>query len=203
MVPTKKFKLKLTFSELILGSQPGGGSPASDFLKAKALENGVEEAQVAEEAQTLPEMMEKATTVFHRDSEGHPLFYNYQIKGMIKEAAGQLNGLGNNKGLKQKVQNTVFVTTRRIPVHGEFGEMLERPLRAETMQGPRTCLARSETIKPGATCECEIKVVELPKFKPDEAMLREFLDYAQCLGFGQWRNSGVYGQFEYELTPLT
>lgn len=197
----EKFKLKITFTESLLGSQPGSDTPARDFLQRRATERVGQEA-VADEAQTFPENMDRGTTGFHRGEDGEPMIFNYHVKGALKEAASVLNGLGNNKNLRGKIESTVYVSPRRIKLHGEMGDPLERPLRAMTMQGPRTSLARSETMRPGTWFECEIELLNTPKFTPDENMLRKLVDHCKRLGFGQWRNSGVYGQYDYELTRI-
>lgn len=60
------------------------------------------------------------------------------------------------------------------------------------MQGERICLANSEVISEGAWFECRIKY-------PDQydAVVREWLDYGEFKGLGQWRNGG-FGRFTWE-----
>ena len=196
------YRLKLMFHEDVLGSQPGNKTVAADFMRNKAIDNGVDPATLDIEAETLPETMEKGTTIFHRDEDGNPLIYCYQVKGMLKGSADKLNGLGGIKALSNRIQDSIFFVTRRMLFHGEMGEALERPLRAMTQQGPRISLARSERMLSGCWFECIIKCFRMPKFYPTEEVLRILLDYSANTGFGQWRNSGLYGQFEYELTAV-
>ena len=69
----------------------------------------------------------------------------------------------------------------------------QRPLRAQTAQGERVALAMSEEVPAGATMDITIKVL-------DKALLpaiREWLDYGELRGLGQWRNSGK-GRFTWE-----
>lgn len=195
------YNLKMTFTNEILGSQPGRNDTASKFLRDKLREEHPEVDVPVEEVESLPAESVKGTTCFYRTLDDRPALRNYQIKGMLKEAASQLNGTGDVKQLRSKIENAVFVGPATIPLcfTGELG-ILERPLRCMTAQGPRVSLARSEQVPAGATCECTLTVCHLPKFFPDEDLLREMLDYAKLIGFGQWRNSNLYGQFEYTLT---
>ena len=77
--------------------------------------------------------------------------------------------------------------------------VLERPLRAETAQGPRVALAASDSIPAGATFTCTLTVLAEQLLTED--LLRELLDYGKYMGFGQWR-SGGYGRFTYTLEEL-
>jgi len=192
------FDLSIKFVGPILGSQPGADTPASDFMKDK-VQKERPDLNLESETGTLPEELQKGTTGFHR-IDGRPGFLNYQVKGMLKEAGRALNGVLNFNALRSKVDTYVFVTPREIPINGELADKpLERPLRAETAKGPRTSLARSEMIKEGAEITCKIEVIQTPKVKITEELLRALLDYSTRKGLGQWRNSGIYGQFEYTL----
>lgn len=71
----------------------------------------------------------------------------------------------------------------------------ERPLRAQTAQGERIALARSDTCPPGTVIEFDLVILG----GVSEALLREWLDYGALRGLGQWRNSGK-GRFSHELT---
>lgn len=193
---TVKYNLKVTMLEPLLGTQPQK-DVATEFIQDKAREAGLD---VADEQETLPEMLEKGTTVFHK-LEGTPLYYDYHVKGFLKEAARVFNGseaVGGLKALRNKVDSLVFVKPRRIALHVPDGgqvSFLERPLRAMTMQGERVSLARSEMLPAGTWFECDIDVLGTI----GEKVLRALLDYGAYKGFGQWRNGG-YGRFEYELT---
>jgi hypothetical protein len=187
------YRLKIVFTEPLLGTQPQK-DVATEFVQSKARDAGLD---VTDEEITLPEMLEKGTTAFHR-LEGKPIFYDYHIKGFLKESGQVQNGLDGVKALRSKVDNLVFVHPRRIALHVPAGaklEYLERPLRAQTAQGPRTSLARSEMLPAGTWFECELHVLT---GAISEKVLRGLLDYGQFKGMGQWRN-GSYGQFTYEL----
>jgi len=192
-----KYKLYVKFTGPLLGSQPGKNTPASDYLREKVRKEHPD-IKVDDEESSLPEEIKKGTTGFHVDERGNPVLFNYHIHGMLKEAASVLNG-GDVKAFRDKVGTTVFVSPRKIKIHGRRVEPLERPLRAMTMQGPRTTLARSEQIAEGASLDCDIVCLNTPKFHLSEKQLRTLLDYGAMSGIGQWRNSRLYGQFEYKL----
>jgi len=201
------YLLKVIFTTPVLGSQPTG-RVASEFLAKRAgFENGLPE----DEEQSLPEALEKGTTVFHRSPEGAPIFFNYQIKGFLKNAGLVLNGMVKNqsgavvKALRSKVNNKVFVIERCVELHppGNNGAKWqheditynERPLRAATAQGERVALARSEQLPEGTWFTCKLAVYP---GDIDQLILEELLDYGFDMGLGQWRNGG-WGQFRYEL----
>ena len=97
---------------------------------------------------------------------------------------------------KSKFDNFVFVFPRKISLgKKEPDGICERPLRAETMQGPRVSLARSEVVNAGISFDCEIQL--FPGCPITDKMLRQCLDYGKFKGLGQWRNSGK-GRFTWE-----
>jgi len=121
------------------------------------------------------------------------------VRGFLKSAGQVFNGLRGVKNLKNKIDNLVFVQPRQIELNLPEGGQItfcERPLRADTAQGPRTSLARSEELPAGTWFECTLKVYNGPISEP---LLRDLLDYGQDKGFLQWRNGG-HGRFTFELT---
>ena len=74
----------------------------------------------------------------------------------------------------------------------------ERPLRAQTMHGPRTALARSEQLPAGTWCECWLSIYAGPI---TEDLLRDLLSYGDHKGMGQWRN-GSRGRFSFTLEAV-
>jgi hypothetical protein len=201
------YHLRINFINPILGSQPGSGTPASNYLKDKIKKDNPD-APVEQDQETLPEMMTKGTTCFFRDKTMlHPVLKSYQVKGLLKECGEVLNGVAELKALRSKLDNVLFVSPSDLPIKKESGELFsveelqicERPLRAITMQGPRTSLARSEMVPAETYIECDIKMLSVPRYKIKEEVLRILLDYGMLKGFGQWRNSGMYGQFTYHL----
>ncbi len=188
------YKLKVTFTTSLLGTQPQK-EVATEYITSKVADanGGLPEDELA----TLPEELEKGTTAFHK-LDGQPIFYDYQVKGFLKDAGQVFNGLRNVKALRSKVDNLVFVAPRQIAIHlpdGAAITFLERPLRAMTAQGPRTGLARSEEIPAGAWFECALEVYAGPISEP---LLRDLLSYGARKGMGQWRNGG-HGKFVFAL----
>lgn len=193
----RTYKARIEFIEPLLGSQPSG-QVASEFIARRAGFEGLPE----DEIETLPDALEKGTTVFHKDPAGNPCLFNYQVKGFLKNSGKVQNGQvdGGTKNLRSKVNDLIFITPRLIRIQipaGERIEFLERPLRAETAQGPRVALARSEMIPSGAWIEFGLTVLGEAI---SEQALRDLLDYGYFQGLGQWRNGG-WGKFRYTLTP--
>lgn len=192
---TTGYKLRVTFTTSVLGTQPQK-DVATEFITSKAADPVTGELP-EDELETLSVALEKGTTAFHK-LNGKPIMYDYQVRGFLKEAGRVLNGIRNVKNLRSKIDNLVFVYPRQIELHlpadGKV-TFCERPLRAETAQGPRTGLARSEELPEGTWFECELKVYNGPI---SELLLRDLFDYGADKGFLQWRNGG-HGRFEYAL----
>lgn len=191
-----KYHVKLTMITEMLGSQPTV-DVATEFIAAK---NDIELPH--DEAMALPEALERGTTVFHK-VDGQPVLFDYSIKGFVKEAARTLNGsedVSSVKNLLAKVSKWLFIEPRIIPlILPEGGQIAfnERPLRAQTAQGPRVALSRSEQLPVGTTLEFDIVVLAAGK-ELTEKVLGGLLDYGYFQGLGQWR-SGSWGRFEYTI----
>lgn len=190
-----KWNVVLTFTEPLLGTAPLNKELYSDYVANYA---PTEEA-ADEELATIAETVEKGTTGFHRVND-QPILYDYVIKGFFKDACGMLRrvaGTGSVKmaAYKKIIDGLLFVTPRRIPIDvlGEVG-ILERPLRAQTAQGERVALARSETVAEGSKIAFTVTVLD----GITEKQLREWLDYGALRGLGQWRNAS-WGRFDYTL----
>ena len=196
-------KVKITFTEPVLGTCPGNPKIAEEFVASKAPDASTMEEEIA--ALGVEAVQNKSMTVFPRDVNGNPFFYDYQIKGFFKDACGCLARVGGKgsgatesgklKAYKKVIDGLIFPAPRRIPIHvnGEIGDC-QRSLRAQTMQGERVSLANSEEIPEGSTIEFEIKLLDKSLY----GVVLEWLDYGELRGLGQWRNSGK-GRFTYEL----
>lgn len=204
----KKIKVKLTFKEPVLGTWPANPNVAREFIASKAPDAATVEDEVA--ALGADAVADKGMTVFPRDPDGRPIFYDYQIKGFFKDSCGMLSRIGgktetgkkkavNESGritaYKKTIDGLIFVEPRMIPIvfDGEIGDC-QRPLRAQTAQGERISLANSEEIPAGATCEFSVTLLD----ESHEKAVLEWLDYGSMRGIGQWRNSGK-GRFDYEI----
>ena len=194
----EKIKVRLTFTESILGTSPNNSEIFREYIASKAPNTATEEEEC--DALALNEQAEKGTSVFPRTEDGRPFIYDYQIKGMFKDACSMLSRLKNGnesskiKAYKKVIDGLIFPAPREIPFDfdGEVGTC-QRPLRAQTPQGERVALAMSEEIPKGAQITFEVKCLD----KALVPAVREWLDYGALRGLGQWRNGG-HGTFEWE-----
>ena len=189
-------KVRLTLTEGLLGSASANPVLVREFIASKG-------PHVEKEVEAIPDVdeeIQKATTVFPRTPDGLPFIYDYQIKGFFKDACSMLRRADDTlskklKAHKKVIDGVVFVFPRKILLNlpSELG-VCERPLRAQTAQGERIALARSEEAPEGTVIEFEINMLNKSLAK----LVREWLDYGVFRGLGQWRNSGK-GRFEYEV----
>lgn len=205
-----KYKCTITFEEPILGTAPTNQQVYTDFIVQKAIDAGVngieDEWDTAPVKEDIDRMTGQGMTAFHRDEKGRNILLNYHIRGFFKEACSHRRRSSDTLSSKvtahkKKIDGQVFVWPRRIPIKlSGPTAILERPLRADTPQGPRVALTSSAMIPAGSSLEFEIEVLsdkEVP-----EKLLREWLDYGRYIGLGQWRSSAIYGTFTYTLEPL-
>lgn len=193
----KTMKVKLTFTEAILGTSPSNSEIYRDFIGSKAPDADTVEDEVA--ALGVEEVIEKQMTVFPRTAEGVPFLYDYQIKGFFKDTCGGLRKVKGTvsstiKAYKKEIDKLIFIDERVIPFENvaAIGHC-QRPLRAATPQGERISLSMSEEIPAGATVTFTIVCLHDDHMK----FVEECLDYGKYSGIGQWRNSGK-GRFSWE-----
>lgn len=206
----KYFDLQITLLEPQLGTVP-----KNPEIYKKFIENLKPEDQQDDESKTVEARENQGWTGFHRDEYG-VFIYDYMLKGFLKNAGNIIKEQMGVKALKSKIVNFVFVKPRRVHFDmtnamkneelvaylgtgeatvrvGENGlAILERPLRAETMQGPRVTLVASDVVGSGATLKAVLKVLDGPI---SEKILRNIVDYGQLQGLGQWRSAG-WGSFD-------
>lgn len=193
----KTLKIRITFLEELLGTASGNPDIHREFIASKAPDAKSVEEEVA--SLGVEAVTDKVKTIFSRDAAGIPHLWDYQIKGFFKDACSSLSRVPNTisnktKAFRKIIDGVIFVSPRTLPVKmvGTVGNC-QRPLRAETAQGPRIALANSETIAAGSALECEILLLD-----PDlEKLVRELLDYGKLRGLGQWRSSGK-GRFSWK-----
>lgn len=195
----KVVNVKIKFFEPILGTSPNNPEIAREFIASKAPDAKMTEEEI--EALGVDAVVEKGMTVFPRNENGKPFYYDYQVKGYFKDVCGMLSRIAGTKSkgtkaYKKIIDGLIFPEPRRIDIDfdGEMGNC-QRPLRAMTMQGERVSLANSEQIPVGAEINFRVKLFA------DEFvdLLTEWFDYGKYRGFGQWRNSGM-GRFNYTMT---
>jgi len=193
-------KVKLTLTEDMLGTKAANRDVFADFIASKA----PDEDKRKQELDNAEHREEAGTTIFHRQN-GVIGIYDYQIKGFFKDACGAMNrfdkdlrgGLEKLSAYKTKIDGCIFVSPRFIPLQLEAGAavgLCERPLKADTAQGPRVSLVRSETVPAGTVVEFEVSIMA----KELAAYVQEWFTYGKLRGLGQWRNSGK-GRFNWAL----
>jgi hypothetical protein len=194
----KEMKVRLTLTEGMLGTKAGNPELLETYIAAKH-----PEAVQDDELNNMPDIneeLEHGTTFFNRmpDDENVPAIFDYQIKGFFKDTQGALNRLPDSKmpAHKKIIDGLIFVDERMIPIimpdNGQIG-ICERPLRAQTPQGERVSIARSEEVPAGSTLEFTIVMMD----ERHEKQVRLWLDFGARRGLGQWRNSGK-GRFTWE-----
>lgn len=193
-----KLKFRITFTDDLLGTCSGNADIHREFIASKAPDAQKIEDEVA--ALGVEGVEEKTMTIFPKLQDGTPFLWDYQIRGFFKEICGAMRGIEGTKSskvkaYKKKVDNTVFVEPREIPLdlHGMQIDNCQRPLRAQTMQDERIALANSEVCPEGTSCEFTVVCM----IDSDVDLVREWLEYGSYKGIGQWRNSGK-GRFTFE-----
>ena len=195
-IEVSKKKVRLTLIEGLLGTKAANPELLEDYIASKRPE-GVSEDEL-ETLPTVDEEVQKGSTLFSRDDDGTPFIFDYQVKGFFKDAQGCLNRVPEHKlpAHKKVIDGLVFPGPRRIRLELPEGVELkwcERPLRADTPQGERVSIARSEEAPAGTTLTFEISVLD-PKLWDT---VESWLNYGELRGLGQWRNSGK-GRFTWE-----
>lgn len=199
-------KVKLTGISPILGSISMDKEIYTNFIAAKA--KSIEEKKSAEKMVENVEDVEEKITGFYRDPDTEEIILmGYEFKGFLKGAAKALKDQLKLGTPASKIDNYVFITEEYVPilVNGESTTKpdgyCERSLRCDTMQGPRTSLAKSEKIEKGWEATFTISVVAnsgtAKSVKVDIPLVEELLDYGRLKGLLQWRNAG-YGSFTWE-----
>jgi hypothetical protein len=219
------YALEITFTEMLLAAQPAQPAVYREFIASKAPRGTNTEGEVDAISQENNEEAreQRGWSVFHNDHSaenpgGGIHLMEYHIKGFFKSACQAVTGsrgqknketgeVANPTGLgsaSSKIAMLVFVSPRRLYLMREGARItvpdghFERPLRAQTMQGPRVSLKRSDYLNPPLTVSCHITVLPLGQREISEAMLKLWLAYGEHSGFGEWRNGG-HGRFESTL----
>lgn len=194
--------VRLTFIADVLGASPNDKEVYSTFVASNAPDAPSKEEEIASIG--VDDFVEKGTTVFPRDRYGNPFLWDYQVRGFFKAAAQALQrckgqpfakATNNLKAYRKILDQCVLVSPRRIPFNANGPmDICQRPLRAETAQGPRVALASSETIPEGSSVEFTVRCLNEDWL----TCVLEWLNYGQYCGFLQWRSSGA-GSFVYEI----
>ena len=204
----KLFNVKIRLIQESLGTNPGDKEIYESFVASKAPDAATMEEEIANDGADA--VAETGMTVFLKDEAGHPYIYNYMIRGFLKSAAGFCKMATGSKTYKaklpahkKKVDGLIFLpnSQRQLFWENPDGSLVDlneigdcqRPLRADTAQGPRVSLANSETVPAGSVLQFRMYVLD----DALEDLVVEWLHYGCLNGLGQWRNSGK-GSFVVE-----
>lgn len=194
-------KVRITFTETILGTRPSDPEIHSHYVASKA----PDAKSIREEIEALgvDEVEERNITVFSRMEDGTPCLWDYQIKGFFKDACSMLRRVPGTKSskltaFKKVIDGLIFTYPRKIPLWMPLELDLsdtdcQRPLRANTPQGERIALAHSEEAPSETYIEVTIECLDERHWP----IVKEWLDYGSKRGIGQWRNGG-HGTFTWE-----
>ncbi len=201
----RTLNVEITLLEEILGTKPGNEELLKTYVAGKAPDAKTLQQELEE--RDVDDVIEDKMTGFDKQ-DGHPFIWDYQFKGFLKDSWKALKAMSGTecskvKAYKQKIDGAIFLApeNRKVffenPDHTKVGlsqmDKCERPLRAQTMQGERVSIAKSETVPAGSRL-----VFTIIFFEPElEKCVRECLDYGFYRGLGQWRNSGK-GRFEWK-----
>ena len=198
----KEIRIRATFVEPVLGTAPNNKNIYGDYIATKAPDAKTKEEEIA--AIGVEEYEDKKLTVFPRDENDNPFFWDYQIKGFFKDSCSSLQRCKGEefskasckiKAFKRVIDSVIFIKERKIPINYEGRiELLWRPLRAQTAQGERVALASSEMISAGSWIEFSVVCLS----DEYEAAVLEWLNYGKWRGLSQWRNAS-FGRFYYEI----
>lgn len=81
----KTLKVRLTFTEPLLGTWPANQNVAREYIASKGPDAATIEDEVA--ALGADAAADKAMTVFPRNAVGQPILYDYQVKGFFKDSS--------------------------------------------------------------------------------------------------------------------
>jgi len=192
-------KVNVEFITDALGTMPGDEEIVKEHILAAVRKKHPDlPAEMEKETlDSLPQVdgeVEKQTTYFYRDEDGNVCMRDYQLKGFFKSACGglrRIKGTHSNKmkAYKKQIDLLIHVYPKFIKLNLPEGKevgILERPLRAQTPQGERVCLARSELVPEGTKATFEVHLLQ----PEHEAVFEEWMEFAKYYFYGQWRNAG-------------
>jgi hypothetical protein len=218
-----QFKISITFTRPILGSQPSDPEIRKKYIAAKMtagrtgmsgaaamnkIEGELENLKADLDYQKKIEDTEsKGLTIFYRDENGNPSMSDIQIRGFMKDAfafvakdlkiAALKKKDGSDYSGEQKYRDfiggRISFDKMYYPIGGDI-EYFERPLRAMTMMGPRVSIAGSEICRNPNTINVLITTTD----DLNESVIRAIFDRGLFKGISQWSNA-QYGCFTYEI----
>lgn len=163
--------------------------------------------------ETVKELDTRGTTIFFWNKElDRPMIGDHMIYGFMKAAAEAIGRTVERKKsmLFHSISYTQSIINQHVRCDQEFltfdkdierlpdgtPKYLQRSLRAQTAQGPRVSLVKSEVVPAGAKLRFTLKVLNDSPL--DEQAIHRLFSYGEMTGLGQWRNAG-YGTFHAEI----
>ena len=140
----KTLKVRLTLTEEALGMMPTSKEVHEEFIASKAPDAPSIEEEV--EAVGVEEVVEKQKTVFPRMDDGTLFFWDYQLRGMVKDAIGMLRKVTNTArskvtSYKKAVDGLIFV---KEPPGRRHRRLPEAAPRLRSAGGPRRAGAQRD-----------------------------------------------------------
>jgi hypothetical protein len=197
---------RCTFINELLATLPGDPELAESYVLSKHPSDLPQEDE--REALSAEEELERVTTVFSKTENGNSHLWDYQVKGLFKEACCAMidsemftkDELKNLKltqwTYKRSIDLMVFTKPRIIPLYLPKNAEItvrSRTLRKESMKGGQTAIVRSESAPPGTYIEFAVLCMN----NKHEKFIEQWLTYGELHGFGQWRNAS-HGAFTFE-----
>jgi hypothetical protein len=174
----KKLKIRMRLTDECLGMTPPNPKILTEYIASKAPDALSREEEL--EAAGLPsdpaveEMVNRETTIFPKLEDGRPFFWDYQIRGFMKDQCGMLSRSEGTLSsslvaFRKIIDGLVFVRPRKIPlILPEGGTMgsCHRVIRINSATGERTAITSSETVPAGTELEFEIHYMPLKDKAP-------------------------------------
>lgn len=217
----KRIRIRITLNDEALGTASGNPEIHTKFIASKAPDAARAEEEIASIG--VEAVNENLTTVFSRTPDGRPHWWDYQVKGYLKD---------NTNALREVEGSTVWIDSHGVkPKKGSDTEAPKAAKRLTRYTYKRTwdklvfVLPRELILNlpPGTTighCERSLRVdnggIERVCLARSETVpagtwfeceivclddrlmpvVIELLDYGVWSGLGQWRNSGK-GRFSW------
>jgi hypothetical protein len=177
----RKIKVTLSLNEECLGLCPPTDKLLEEFIAQNAPDAPSREEEIAayktekpaDTKEAIKEMVKREMSIFMRDDDGAPYFWDYQLRGFMKDQCGMLNRAEDTLSSKltafrKTIDGLIFVRPRKVrielPTGGKIGSC-HRPLRISTATGDRTAIAASETVPAGSTISFEVHYMPLKDAK--------------------------------------
>ena len=187
----------------LLGSQAANPDIRTAYIMSKAPKDLTDD-----ENEYLPNPDDQDLNVFLRDPKtGSLMLMDNTERGFFKAALDASKSQNGIKASAGKVDKYLFVYPRYIDIMRDGKPILEedivfeRPIRMQTMQGPRTALKGSEEVDDPWSITITVELLPNDKTAKSNGItwqdIELALDYGMRNGLGQFRNGG-YGRFTWQ-----